>query len=748
MHKRIPVTILVFFTLSQVLFGQISSGGTPVSFLYPLLTTRYLQVIEMPAVDEAALRAEDATTDGRLEKPKRFGKVANVSLSPQQDGVLDLLPNGDKLWRLAISSKGARSINLVFSTFKLPVGGQLFLYNADRSEIFGAFTEANNQADGVLGTTLVSGETIIIEYFEPAWVLFSGQLEIGKVVHGYRTPGEGESAEVRGFGDAEFCQNNVNCDVGADWQAQKRSVCRIINDGDWCTAALINNTSNDGTPYVLSANHCYSANVGSWVFWFNWESPNCTNPTVSPTYQSTSGSTLKARNSASDFLLLELNTPPPASYDVFYAGWNRSDNAPQRGTCIHHPSGDIKKISFDDNQLVSGTWSGTPSNSHWTTLWNDGVTEPGSSGSPLFDQNKLIVGQLHGGASSCNSPEFADEFGKFSLSWDLGSSAATRLSNWLDPTNSGLVTLQGNNAVNGPFLTVSPANQNVLSDAGNVAFTITSNTTWTLSSTETWITLADASGENNAVITVGYTENTSLITRVGQVTVAYEDLVKVFTVTQQGASIAVCENDGEPANKDDNSNTPAIALNAEKFSLIASSSDVDWWKFTLGSTVTAVITLNSLPADYDLDLRRTDGELITSSFNDSTISETIKRTLTAGTYFVRVFGYNSVFDAADCYKLYISTTSSSGNEPIITDKHTDELIASLTPNPTWSQTTVGIASKDNATADVIDVTGRILFSKKGKGIIELDLIDYPSGVYFVRVRADNKISTQKLVIQR
>ena len=748
MNKKTAASSLILLVYCQLLFAQISEGGNPVSFLYPLLTNRYLQPIQMPAVDEAALRAEDAHSDHQKEKPKRFGKVFDVALSPENDGILDQLPNGDKIWRLAISSANARSINLVFSKYKLPAGAQLFLYNADHSEIYGAFTSANNQADEMLGTTLISGNQTIVEYYEPAWVEFAGKLEIGKIVHGYRSPGEGEDAELRGFGDSEFCQNNVNCAIAADWHAQKRAVCRIVNGGDWCTGGLVNNTNNDGTPYVLSANHCFSSNIGTWVFWFNWESDNCSNPSNSPAHQSVSGATLKARNSASDFLLLLLNTPPPLSFDAFYGGWDRSGNIPQSGTCIHHPSGDIKKISFDTDPLTNGTWTNTPSNSHWITIWDDGVTEPGSSGSLLFDQNKRIVGQLHGGASSCATSTLDDQFGKFSLSWSHGSTVSTRLSDWLDPTNTGLETLDGYNAVNGDYLSISPANQNVPSDAGNVGFTISSNTAWNLSTTDTWLSFDTPDGTNNAVITVSYDQNTSLSSRTGVITITYADLSKTITVTQQGATMFTCENDNEPQNKTQGSSTPTIPLNIDKFSQIASASDIDWWKFSLGNTVTLNMTLNSLPADFDLDLRRGNGDLIASSFNDSTAAENIEQTLTAGVYFVRIFGYNGAFDNTDCYKLRINTSANTGNEPVIGDKHTDELIINLLPNPADTKTTVEIASKGYATADVVDVMGRILASKKGKGIIELDLANLHTGIYFVRVKADSKTATQKLIIQR
>ena len=80
-----------------------------------------------------------------------------------------------------------------------------------------------------------------------------------------------------------------------------------------------------------------------------------------------SGSTLRANYSFSDFALLELSASPPDSYNVFYAGWSAIDTPADSVVAVHHPSGDIKKISFDYDQVTSTSYLGTtPGNgSHW-----------------------------------------------------------------------------------------------------------------------------------------------------------------------------------------------------------------------------------------------------------------------------------------------------------------------------------------------------------------------------------------------
>jgi len=213
---------------------------------------------------------------------------------------------------------------------------------------------------------------------------------------------------------------------------------------------------------------------------FRYESPNCTNIN-GPLNYTVQGSTTKAKNSASDFALLQMNSSIPDSYQVHYAGWSAVDVAATSGVGIHHPSGDIKKITFSYQPFEHDTWSGTPANSHWRTRWNadgsSGVTEPGSSGSPIYDQNHRIVGQLHGGPSSCTASDKSDLYGKVSMSWNYGTTPATRLKDWLDPDNTGILTLDGWDPSIGMPDTVAPTQINDLAVSQPTSNSLT--LTWT-----------------------------------------------------------------------------------------------------------------------------------------------------------------------------------------------------------------------------------------------------------------------------
>ena len=75
--------------------------------------------------------------------------------------------------------------------------------------------------------------------------------------------------------------------------------------------------------------------------------------------------------------------------------------------------------------------------------WEDGVTEPGSSGAPLFNSTHSVIGQLHGGNSSCDNPTGSDWYGKLSLSWTGNGNTYSRrrLIDWLDPYNTGVTVM-------------------------------------------------------------------------------------------------------------------------------------------------------------------------------------------------------------------------------------------------------------------------------------------------------------------
>ncbi len=421
---------------------QISLPGTPPGFsasaeLHPV------SYEIMPRINLNALQTEDIIVDTIRDIPWRFGDNIAVDIHPGKAGNWTRLTNGDRVWRVGIHSPGALSINLTFNHYRLPPGAELYIYSSDHSYLLGAFTDLNNQEDMYFATSVIPSESVIIEYYEPSWVAFPGELNLETVTHAYRSVMD----YTKRFGGSGACNINIACDVARGWQNERDAVVlMMVNNNSLCTGTLINNVLNDGRPFLLSANHCYR-NPSTLVFWFNWQSDGCTNPEVAPTYTTMSGSVSLARSSVSDVWLLELNQAVPMSYNPYFAGWNRTldANISETVVSIHHPRGDIKKFSYAlDGAVASayvlGPGSGT---THWHLRWSGGTTtEPASSGSALFDSKGRIIGQLHGGFAACGNTQ-PDWYGRFGISWNAGQSSASRLKDWLDPYDTDVPYLFG-----------------------------------------------------------------------------------------------------------------------------------------------------------------------------------------------------------------------------------------------------------------------------------------------------------------
>ncbi len=439
------IIVLLIIILSINCYSQINSGGRPLAFLKTFKSK--IDYEKLPSIDKKKLINEDLLV--RKNKPYRVGKVFDINIDIKKRGNLKIFDNGDKVWSFGISASESFTLSIIFGKYKLPKGAKVFIYNKNKTDFIGAFTYKNNKASEKLSTMPVKGDSIIIEYFEPKIVDFIGQLVVSQVVYDYKDAFN--KKRLRGVSGS--CNVNINCTEGADWQIIKKSVLKytFVSDGSmwFCSGSLINNSRNDGTPYFLTANHCVSkdSETESAIFYFNYESENC-DGTTSLNHKTISSSKLIAiaPNNKQDFSLLKLSIMPPEEYSPYMAGWNRSENAAQKTVCIHHPQGDIKKISFDNDVPVTDNYgSGYDYNSHWKVIkWEIGTTESGSSGSPLFDENKHIVGNLTGGDAYCGN-SVNDYYSKFSEAWDTYEEDNEQLKYWLDPTNSEIVSLDGYN---------------------------------------------------------------------------------------------------------------------------------------------------------------------------------------------------------------------------------------------------------------------------------------------------------------
>jgi PKD repeat protein len=483
--------------------AQISEGGLPPSFEYANNALKNTAGTHSLIVDFDVnqLLAEDEELEA-LGIPPRCAKIIPVDLDIANSGVWTKLPDGQHVWQLEITAENALALLLYYDRFIIPEGCRLFIYNSDHSKILGAYTYKTNTKEAEFATEFVGGDKIIIEYVSPS--LPDGnplipQLKISGVAYGYNhLRGQTGEISLKSRWDSEACMINVNCPEGDNWQDQKKGVARILTPAEGgyvslCSGTIVNNTARNYDPLFLSAHHCFegmtTAQLNQTIYYFNYEWPGCEKLNTDPACPTLVGAQMLVDvgiQGGSDGALLRLNNPIPESYGVYFNGWDRRNIAATSGVGIHHPGGDVKKISTYTTTATSASWQSQEgigaSNAHWNirfsaTTSGFSVTQGGSSGSPMFNQNGLVVGSLTGGNSSCSYQNGQNLYGKLWYHWDQGTQ---KMKQYLDPINSEEEFIEGeyedSRRVKADFLTGS--NKMYVSQKINVTNTSKNAVTW------------------------------------------------------------------------------------------------------------------------------------------------------------------------------------------------------------------------------------------------------------------------------
>jgi hypothetical protein len=450
-------TLLVLaLTLTPGLAAAQSQGGstfTVHSANQDLLPLEVVAATLVDGPDLAAVAAEDLQRelDGL---PPRFAIPHAVSIDPSSHGTWENVDAEHLIWRLRVVAPGAANLNLGFGSYWMPPGGELFVYSADLGHVVRPFTAADNETHGQLWTPAVATDDLVIELYVPAAEAEQVKLELTQIGYGYRgfdaLPLPTSLQVISGS-----CNVDVICPEGDPWRLEIPAIGVIsVGGGTFCSGFMVNNVRQDYTPYFMTANHCGigGGNAASLVVYWNYENSFCRPPGSPQSGQSgngvknqfNTGSFFRASYSASDFTLVELDDDPDPSFDLSWAGWDATGADAQNATAIHHPQTQEKRISFEFQPTTTTSYLGNsvPGNgTHVRVIdWDLGTTEGGSSGSPLFNQDHRIIGQLHGGFASCSS-QTSDWYGKFSVSWTGGGGNNNSLRTWLDPDNTGALTV-------------------------------------------------------------------------------------------------------------------------------------------------------------------------------------------------------------------------------------------------------------------------------------------------------------------
>ena len=426
--------LTILFFISNISFSQENIGGRPYSLENENFRSN-IAIFETTGINVNELLIEDDERYSAGPAPFRYGYRYDTSINMSTHGDWETLENGDSIWKFSIQSEGAYSIGLVYQDFTIPEGATFYIYN-DNEDILGGYTSANN-ADA-FSTPQLPGELCVLEYYQPSGTQEPANIHINRIIHDYKD-------FYNMVNNRDECGTNVICPEADPYEDEINSAAHLDMGGYICSGGMLNNTSNDLTQYFLTANHCTQGdNPSTFRFYFNYATTSC-NGSWASLGSYAYGSQMKwASNdfpggsniTGADIALLRILGNVPDSWNVFYAGWNRNTNSTQSASVgVHHPQGEPKQISFTSGTAYTngwGTWG-----THWKNYWNEGGTEPGSSGSPLFDGNGRVLGPLSGGPDiNCGTNGDYALYGKLNYYW-------SNIDQYLDPGNTGATYLDG-----------------------------------------------------------------------------------------------------------------------------------------------------------------------------------------------------------------------------------------------------------------------------------------------------------------
>lgn len=802
MHKILRYGLLIL-SLQFSVWAQESLSQTSKLALGKNIPTIQLQT---PNLTELAVEDDIRDKQGVLY---RIGVAIPTHLSPQNGGYWTTNADGSRTWQVIISAPGAEAISYLFERFVLHGGSTLRIQNLYGQDVHPLLTSADVEVHQMQNAALCAGATHVLTLTEPAYTTPS-EIYMDRIMYNYRSTGFGGQEKIN---ESDPCEVNINCSpVGDTWQDEKRGVARIyVVEGaqaGWCSGSLVNNTAQDCKPYFLTALHCgvnaTTANMNQWKFYFGYEAPSCTNPTAVGTLAShfitgclrIADAADGGGNSGSDFLLVKLGNAnnentiitnlKSANFNAYWNGWNASPTPTTGGAGIHHPAGDIKKISTFSGNTVSTQW-GSATGSHWRVTWTAnangyGVTEGGSSGSPLFEAaSGNIIGTLTGGGSFCTAQTAPDQYGKMAFHWtNNGTTAAEQLKPWLDAANLNVLVFGGSSDPCTPTTPVAPvanftASATNISPATTVSFTdlstgIPTSWAWSVSPATGW---AYAGGTNassqNPQITfnnVGqYTISLTATNAQGSDVETKNNYIIVAQVTGPCTASGVCDEYINTVSFNTINNTSTCGNNGYTDFTTTSTSVAQGSTYTL--TITPAIVNNTTASAYtndeiaawidfnnDFDFNDAGEQVayvLVATGWTNTFNVTIPLASFTGSVRMRVrISYQpdgaidpcgtSTYGETEDYSINITSGAGLVENPLAQ--------VQVYPNPANEVLFVDIKDLENVSSiAILDINGKKVFrqDKVVNGINSFDISNLKAGIYQVRMSQNGLQYTQRVI---
>jgi len=781
--------------------------------------------LKFAAPDMAAIQQEDIERD-RNGMYYRIGVSAETNITSQNSGSWITRQNGDRVWQLHVKYTGAEALSFLFATFKI--------YDQSSFNVFdnsGQILTSTLTKDDVLDhfqkhIPLCFGDEMTLELTEPAGSRAS-EILIDGITYNYRSTGN-PNASVQKINESGNCEINVNCSpVGDAWQDEKRGVARIIVVGPsgsgYCTGSLVNNTAQDCKPLFLTAQHCAvgstTTQFNQWVFNFAYEAPTCSSPASTGTLLASSkridGCVLLSKSdgvtgqntiTSSDFVLVQLGSLATeatvvtklktAAINAYWNGWDANNIVNTGGAGIHHPAGDIKKISTYSGALVSTNYSSGGSNTHWRVTWSSnsngtGVTEGGSSGSPIFNTNggnSRIIGTLSGGSSQCSALSAPDLYGKMSYHWaSNGTTENKQLQPFLDPTESGVLVMNGSSNPCGTVVVTAPvanfsANMTTVSIGGTVAFTDLSTNTPTSWS---W-SVTPSAGVSYAAGTSSTSQNPQMtFTVAGQYTIALtasnsagsdtETKTNYITVTVANSpctatASSVCDEFISNVSLGAINNSSSCSSGYASYAATATLTKGQQYTITITPSMEDPDSLGAYSGDEIAAYIDWNGNFdftdagdrvafvhIAGNWNNQ-FTFTVPTSAVSGMVKMRVrIAWNgspspegaiqpcgtTVYGEVEDYNITILPAVAGVEELNALEA------VSIYPNPVSDQLTVDFSSLkgNDVSVELIDLTGKVLAVRRNAAgtVAQFDMTGFAKGAYQVRMKNGNVYLTQKII---
>lgn len=437
------------------------AGQTPTVKLRPGMATG-APLVELPALETERVAARAAERSPAVPMEIGLGRDMPAGFNQLLEaGVFTWTSteDGGSLAQLSLKSTGAQALRAGIQVFSLPDQAELRFYAPDRegAEVFlvtgtqvntglsrdAATRDQDSESPLLYWSPIVEGSQLGLQVYLPAGVGREQlRIAIPKLSHIYESRVASATCPFGvGIGCAESCNQDASCHQGA-WGQQITAVAKMMfttEDGftSVCSGSLVNDLDPDSQiPYFLTARHCISSQsvASSLVTYWGFQSSGCGGAAAKDYRAVTGGAYLLSALTGMDMALLRLKGTPPDGATM--VGWETNPVRPGAGVSgIHHPSGDLKKISFGvvgDVQFCelptvsvpsfpSGTFFCNPSDlgTFLHITFDQGVTEGGSSGSGIFlNGTHTLVGTLTGGSSSCSSPQGSNYYGRFDLAYE------------------------------------------------------------------------------------------------------------------------------------------------------------------------------------------------------------------------------------------------------------------------------------------------------------------------------------------